>query len=53
MKAIFPCLNLKHDDGFLPYNLAEVFDKTGHGLTETVFAWDEFKPVLHPEDFWE
>ena len=46
VKAIFPCLNLKPDDGFLPYNMPKVFNKTGHGLTGTVIAWDEFKPVL-------
>ena len=52
-KAIFSCLNLKPDDGFLPYNMPELFNKTGHGLTDIVIAWDEFKPVLHPEYFWE
>ena len=53
VKAIFSCLNLKPDDGFLPYNMPELFNKTGHGLTDIVIAWDEFKPVLHPEYFWE
>ena len=53
MKAIFSCLNLKPDDGFLPYNMPELFYKTGHGLTDIVIAWDEFKPVLHLEYFWE
>ena len=33
VKAIFSCLNLKPDDGFLPYNMLEVFNKTGKGLT--------------------
>ena len=28
----------KPDDGFLPYNMAELFNKTGHGLTEIVIA---------------
>ena len=37
-KAIFLCLNLKPDDGFLPYNIAELFNKTGHGLTGIVIA---------------
>ena len=53
VKAIFPCLNLKPDDGFLPYNMPEVFNKTGYGLTDIVIVWDEFKPVLHPDSFWE
>ena len=34
MEAIFSCLNLKSDDGFLGYIMAEVFNKTGHGLTD-------------------
>ena len=37
VKAIFSCLNLKPDDGFLRYNMSELF-KTGHGLTGTVIA---------------
>ena len=53
VKAIFSCLNLKPDDGFLPYNMTEVFNKTRHGLTDIVGAGDEFKTVLHPEYFWE
>ena len=53
VKAIFSCLNLKLDDGFLPYNMPVLFDKTGHGLTDIVIAWDEFKPVLDPEYFGE
>ena len=43
----FSCLNLKPDDGFLPYNMPKVFNKTGHGLIGIVIARDEFKPVLH------
>ena len=35
-KAILSCLNLKPDDGFLPYNMPEFFNKTGHGLTDIV-----------------
>ena len=31
-KGIFSCLNLKPDDGTLPYNMPELFNKTGHGL---------------------
>ena len=27
---------LKSDDGFLPYNMSEVFTKTGHGLTTDI-----------------
>ena len=53
VKAIFSCLNVKPDDGFLPYNMPKVFNKTGHGLTGIVIAWDEFKPVLHTEYFWD
>ena len=33
-KVILSCLNLKPDDGFLPYNVPEFFNKTGHGLTD-------------------
>ena len=51
MKAIFSCLNLKFDDGFLLYSMHEVFNKTGHGLTGIIIAWAKFKPVLHPEFF--
>ena len=52
MKAIFLCLNLKLDEGLLPYSMPEVFNKTGHGLTDIIIAWDDFKPVLHPDLFW-
>ena len=38
VKAIFSCLNLKPDDGFLPYNMSDVFNKTGHDLTDIVIA---------------
>ena len=37
-KAIFSCLNLKPDDGFLPYIMPELFNITGPGLTEIVIA---------------
>ena len=53
VKAIFSCLNLKPDDGFLPYNMPELFNKIGHGLTDIVFALDEFDGVLHLKYFWE
>ena len=54
MKAIFSFLNFKiSDDGFLPHNMPKVFDKTGHGLTGIVIAWDEFKSVLQTEYFCE
>ena len=33
--------------------MPEVFNKNGHGLTDIVIAWDEFKAVLHPEIFGE
>ena len=52
MKAISLCVNLKADDLFLPYNIPEVFNEIGHGLTDIVTALDEFKPVLTPECFW-
>ena len=38
MKAIFSCVNLNYDDGFLPYSMPEVFNKTGHGLTDIKIA---------------
>ena len=38
MKAIFSCLNLKPGDGFLHYNMPELFDETVHGLTDIVVA---------------
>ena len=53
VKAILSCLNLKPDDGFLPYNMPELFNKTGHGHTDIAIARDEFKLVLHPEYFGE
>ena len=53
VKALFSCLNLKPDDGFSPYTMPELFNKTGHGLTDIVITLDEFKPVLHPEYFCE
>ena len=53
VKAISLCANLKADDLFSPYNIPEVFNETGHGLTDIVFALDEFKPSLYPEYFWE
>ena len=34
--AIFSCLNLKLDHRFLTYNMPEVFNKTGHVLTDIV-----------------
>ena len=33
VKATFSCLNLKPDDGFLAYNIPEIFNKTGYGQT--------------------
>ena len=38
VKATFSCLNLKPDDGFLPYNMPELFNKTGYGLTNIITA---------------
>ena len=37
-KRIFSCLNLKPDDGSLPYNMPELFNKTGYGLIDIVIA---------------
>ena len=31
--------------------MPDIFNKTGHGLTDIVCAWDEFKADLHPEVF--
>ena len=49
VKAMFSCLNLKPEDGFLSYDFPEVFNKTGFGLTDIIIALDEFKAVLHLE----
>ena len=38
VKATFSCLNVISDDGFLGYNMPELFNKTGHGLTDIVIA---------------
>ena len=38
VKTIFSCLNLKPDDGFLLHFMPERFNKTGHGLTDSVIA---------------
>ena len=38
VKAIFSCLNLKPDDGFLPYNMPELFNETGRGRTDIVIT---------------
>ena len=35
---IFSSLNIKHDDGFLPLSMVEVFTKTGHGFTDIIIA---------------
>ena len=32
--SIISCLNLKPDVAFLPYNMPEIFPKTGRGLTD-------------------
>ena len=34
VKAIFSCLNLKPVNGFLPYNIPELFNKTGQDVTD-------------------
>ena len=51
IKAIFSCLNLKPNDGFLPYSMVFKILKTGHGLTDIIIASDKFKPVPHPDFF--
>ena len=51
VKEMFSCLNLKPDDGGLPYHMLEVCSKTGHGLTNIIIARDELNSVLHPELF--
>ena len=33
-------------------SMLKVFSKTGHGLTDIIFAWNEFKALLHAEVFW-
>ena len=38
VKAMFSCLNFKPDDGFLHYDMPELLNKTGHGLTDIVIA---------------
>ena len=38
VREIFSCLNLKPDDGFLPYNMSELFNKIGCGLTDIVIV---------------
>ena len=38
VKAIFSCLNLKPDHGFLPYNMPELFNETGRGRTDIVIT---------------
>ena len=52
IEAISLCLNLVPDDGFLPYSMPEVFNKTEHDFTGIIIACAEFKPVLHQEIFW-
>ena len=53
VKVIFLCVNIKCDDGVLPYNMPEVFEKNKHGLADKAITWGEFKPVLHPQYLWE
>ena len=38
LKATFSGLNLKPDDGFLSYNMPEVFSKTGLGLADLIIV---------------
>ena len=46
VKVIFLYWNLKLDDTFLPY-MSEAFNKTVHGFTNIIIAWNDFKPVFH------
>ena len=34
VQAIFSCLHLKSDDGFSPYTMPVLCNKTGHDLTD-------------------
>ena len=43
MEAVFSKINLRPDEGFLAYNMPEIFVKTGHGLTDIVIDCKEFK----------
>ena len=38
MEAIFSSLNLKPDDGFLPYSMPRVLSKTVHVFTKNMNA---------------
>ena len=51
MEAVLLCLNLKHGHGLLACSMPEVFNKTGHGLSDITIAWAEFKPVFNPGYF--
>ena len=43
IEAVFSKINLKPDEGFLAYNMPEIFVKTGHVLTDIVIDCKEFK----------
>ena len=45
IEAIFSALNLKSDDGFLPYSMPEAFNKAGQWPHRHHIAWAESKPV--------
>ena len=47
VKAMFSCLNLKPDDEFLPYNMPELLNKTGHGLRNIAVAYATIKYLIH------
>ena len=38
VEAKFSCLNIKPDDGPLPYIMLEAFNKSGHGLIDIIIA---------------
>ena len=38
LKVIFPCLNPKPDDEFLPFHMHKVFNKTGHCFIDIIIA---------------
>ena len=46
MEAILSCLNIKPDNGCLPYSMPETSKKTGHGLTDIIIAWAEFNQLF-------
>ena len=46
MEAILSCLNIKPDNGCLPYSMPETSKKTDNGLTDIIIAWAEFNQLF-------